>query len=328
MSIVPGDQERTFESLDDVSPDSAVEPRDAVPPLVYRARESIRAWVRLHGRGVLGAAPLALAAALTAAALAPVAVPLLLGNAALALSGLLGQLGNIGAEHLANVIDDVLQQLRGESRTAAVTEQQLQAALRRRLRRELDGPDATALRAEMARLLHAVDGVGTALDAAVRSGVDGLYAYIGETVNLLSQTSMEFRILRDDVMSGLADIQTRLARIEAVQRGGAERVERISVQITALHRQLMLGRAPARPALEASPGGEQAAAGQPGGPDGQVCPYPGLAASTRARPPGSTAVNSSSPGWSPGCASGCRARRCCWWSAPRARASPRCFAPG
>ncbi len=75
----------------------APEPRDADPGLVYRARESIRLWIRLHGRGVVGAAPFALAAALTAAAVSPIAIPLLMGNAALALAGLLGQLGNIGA---------------------------------------------------------------------------------------------------------------------------------------------------------------------------------------------------------------------------------------
>lgn len=252
------------------------EPQDAVPSLVERARESIRLWIRLHGRGVLGATPFALAAALTAAALSPVAIPLLLGNAALALSGLLGQLGNIGAEHLAHVIEDVVAQLRGEAHGKPVSEERLQAALSSRLQKELGGPQAAALRAEMAQVLHRVNGVGTALDAAVRSGVEGLSVYIGETVNLLSRNSVEFRALREDVMSGLAVIQHDLARLEAMQRGQAEQVERIGVQITELHRQLAIGRGAVRLAPTPLPV-ESRFAADPGN-GSQATPYPGLEA--------------------------------------------------
>jgi WD40 repeat protein len=267
----------------------APEPRDADPGLVYRARESIRLWIRLHGRGVVGAAPFALAAALTAAAVSPIAIPLLMGNAALALAGLLGQLGNIGAEHLAHVIEDVVAQLRGETPEGhavdeRLLEERLQATLGKRLRNELDGPQAAALRAEIAQLLHRVDGVGTALDEAVSSGIDGLSAYIGEAVNRLSQTSIEFRALRDDVMSGLIVIQNGLSRIEASQRGQAEQVERMSIQLVELYRQLALGRGaiPQAPALE--PAGAQptanshAGSGGGSGQDPGVTPYPGLEA--------------------------------------------------
>ncbi|HEU5426081.1 MAG TPA: AAA family ATPase [Actinocrinis sp.] len=269
MAIVPEDEART------------PEPQDAVPGLAERARESIRVWIRLRGRGILGAAPFALAAALTAAALSPVAIPLLLGNAALALSGLLGQLGNIGAEHIARVIEDVVAQLRGEARGGQALDEtlsgeRLQAALTSRLQQELDGPQAAALRAEMAQLLHRVDGVGTALDAAVHSGVEGLSVYIGETLNLLSQTSVEFHALRDDVMSGLTVIQHDLARIEAMQRGHAEQVERVSIQIAELHRQLAVGRGAVRVPPELTAAQSQATATAEGAPD--VTPYPGLEA--------------------------------------------------
>lgn len=269
MAIVPDDEART------------PEPRDAVPNLPERARESIRIWVRLHGRGVLGAAPIALAAALTAAALSPVAIPLLLGNAALALSGLLGQLGNIGAEHVAHVIEDALAQMRAEARGGRVldgplTEERLQAALRSRLETELDGPRAAALRAEMAQLLQSVEGIPTALDAAIHSGVEGLAVHLGEMMNALTRTSLEFRALRGDVMSGLAVIQNDLARLEAMQRGQAEQVERVSIQITELHRQLTIGRGAHRAALELEPGEPRSPADPDAGSD--VVPYPGLEA--------------------------------------------------
>jgi len=301
MAIAPGDEERTPpEPADDTSGyspaipgnDAAAvrrtgaaegskalaqaEPEDAIPGLIERARESIRFWIRMHGRGLLGATPFALAAALTAAALSPIAIPLLLGNAALALSGLLGQLGNIGAEHIAHVIEDVVAQLRGEAHGKRISEERLQSALSARLREELDGPQAAALRAEMAQILHRVDGVGTALDAAVRSGVEGLSVYIGETVNQLSQTTIEFRALREDVMSGIAVIQHDLARLEAMQRGQAEQVERIGVQITELHRQLAIGRGAVRLPPKPLAAGSQSAP-EPGK-DSADSPYPGLAA--------------------------------------------------
>ncbi len=212
--------------------------------LPVRTRAAIHEWVRRHGRSLLGVTPFALVAAMTAAALSPIALPLLAGNAALALTGLIAQLGNIGAEHVARVMRDVITQLRGEAHGAQVSEERLHAALSSRLEQDLGGPQAAEVQAWIGGFLHEIGGVGTALDAAIHGGVEGLYAYIGETVHLLGQSSVEFRALRGDVLTGLAAIQGDLARVEAMQRGQAERIERVSTQIAMLHRHLAVGRGP------------------------------------------------------------------------------------
>ncbi len=263
MSIVPTDHDAQFRSL------------------AARARSGIQSWIRRRGGSVLGATPFVLVAGMTAAALSPIAVPLLGVAATGALAGFITQLGNIGAEHIARVLRDTVTRLRAEEQ-ADVSEDAIRSLLASQLEQALDGPDGTAVRVEIGEFLHAVGGVSTALDAAFHGGVEGLYSYIGETVHLLSQTSEEFRALRQDVLSGLAVIQRDLTRIEAAQRGQTDRIERMSTHIALLHRQLAVSGGATRPALEgrseSSPGQIPQLPAEFTGSEPELCPYPGLAA--------------------------------------------------
>jgi hypothetical protein len=66
--------------------------------LVARARAGIQAWINRSGQALLTARPQAIVTMLTAAALAPVIVPLLgINVAGAAVAGVLAQLGNVGA---------------------------------------------------------------------------------------------------------------------------------------------------------------------------------------------------------------------------------------
>src|SRR5262249_10397333 len=266
LPVVPGER-AAASSVADAGGDSAL----------VRARAGIYGWVGRAGRGLLRATPYAIVTSMTAAALAPLLLPMLVAAPVTAvIASLMAQLGNVGAEHVARVLQDVVSRLRGEAEaagSAGVSEETVYNVLERYLEAELAGPHAPALRVEMTQLLHAVNGVGAALDAAVRSEVEGLHTHIGGSVRELSETVVEFRVLRDDVRSALTALQGDLARLLAMQQSNNETLNRMSMQMAILHRQVAIG-LPAERAVVAEPG----AAGSLSEPDPDVRPYPGLAA--------------------------------------------------
>lgn len=207
-----------------------------------RARAGIREWIARRGEGLLRAGPRVIVTAMTAAALVPLALPLLAGDPSAASTALAALLGNIGGEHITRVMTDVANQLRAEGRAAADpdTRELVQDRLFELLESGLEGEDAAQLREEIARYLREVRGVGTALDAAFRSDVDGLYMRIGDAIHLLAIRQAEFRTLHDDVMAGLEEIQLGLAQFEQQQRRHGAKIEQISIQIAMLHRQFAI----------------------------------------------------------------------------------------
>jgi hypothetical protein len=91
-----------------------------------RARTGIRAWVTQSGRMLMMMTPSAIVTAMTAAAVAPVLLPLLgatagvvgIATGTLAVQALLAQLGGLGGNYLADVLHDVTKRMRGEARVA------------------------------------------------------------------------------------------------------------------------------------------------------------------------------------------------------------------
>jgi len=239
-----------------------------------RARAGIHAWVARAGQGLLYATPPAIVTAMTAAALAPVLLPLLAGaGGSYVMQQALAQLGAVGAGHVTGVMQDVVARLRHEAKVTGVSEETMQNVLERRLEVELAGPHAAALRTEITQFLQAINGVGTTLDAAFRSKVEGLDAHIGQAVRVLSETVSEFRALREDVLSALTSIQGDITRTLALQQDHSSKLDRLNIQLALLRRDLVFNRpVAAQPAtVSAAPG--LAAGRRPG-----VCPYPGLAA--------------------------------------------------
>src|SRR5712691_6956686 len=252
--------------------EEAADGRDAV--IRVRARDGIRAWGAKSGRVLLHMTPQAIVTAMTAAALAPVLVPLLAGTVgSYVIQQLLLQLGSAGAAHVAGTIQEVVTRLRGESSVTGVSEETMRNVVDRRLAEELAGPRASAFRAEIAQILRAVNGVDEALRAAYSSDVQGLGDHVGRAVHELSQTVTEFRTLREDMLGALTSIQrdTTFLRVAAQDHG--DELRRLNMHVALLRREVAIG----RPFMERQ-AAESAAAGSLTMAEQFLCPYPGLAA--------------------------------------------------
>jgi WD40 repeat protein len=249
-----------------------------------RARTGIRAWVSQSGRVLMLMTPPAIVTAMTAAAVAPVLLPLLgvtagvvsMTAGTIAIQAMLAQLGGLGGNYLADVLHDVAVRLRGEARVSGVSEETLRSMLERRLDAELVGPRAAGLRTEITQLLRAVNGVDEALRAAYASDVPGLAAHIGREVTQLSRTVAEFAGLREQMLGSLTAIQRDSAFIRTAVQDQGDELRRLNMNIAFLRREIVRGG-------PAPPPGPHAVGALPGlapGPAlaGRVLPYPGLPA--------------------------------------------------
>jgi hypothetical protein len=258
-----------------------------------RARTGVRAWVTQSGRMLMMMTPSAIVTAMTAAAVAPVLLPLLgatagvvgIATGTVAVQALLAQLGGLGGNYLADVLHDVTKRMRGEARVAGVSEATLRAMVGRRLDAELAGPRAAGLRTEIALLLRAVNGVDETLRAAYASDLPGLAAHIGREVTQLSRTVAEFAELRGDMLGSLSAIQRDSTVIRTAVLDQGDELRRLNMNITFLRREIVRSPAPA-PAAGTSP--------DPGpgpGRTGGCCPTRGWPRSARPTPTGSSAAN-------------------------------------
>jgi WD40 repeat protein len=249
-----------------------------------RARTGIRAWVSQSGRVLMLMTPPAIVTAMTAAAVAPVLLPLLgvtagvvsMTAGTIAIQAMLAQLGGLGGNYLADVLHDVAVRLRGEARVSGVSEETLRSMLGRRLDAELVGPRAAGLRTEITQLLRGVNGVDEALRAAYASDVPGLAAHIGREVTQLSRTVAEFAGLREQMLGSLTAIQRDSAFIRTAVQDQGDELRRLNMNITFLRREIVRG----GPAAPPGPHSLGALPGLVPGPAlaGRVLPYPGLPA--------------------------------------------------
>jgi WD40 repeat protein len=257
------------------------EPAGGDATLRDRAQTGIRTWVTQSGRVLMLMTPSAIVTAMTAAAVAPVLLPLLgaaagavgLAAGTVAIQALLAQLGGLGGNYLADILHDVTVRLRGEARAAGLSEETLRSMVERRLDHELTGPAAAGLRSEITQLLRSVNGVDEALRAAYASDLPGLAAHIGREVTQLSRTVTEFAELREHMLGSLTAIQRDSTFIRTAVQDQSDELRRLNMNITFLRREIV------RAGPAAAPGaGEPPAAGPGPGPDRRVLPYPGLAA--------------------------------------------------
>ncbi|HEX6523383.1 MAG TPA: hypothetical protein VF070_25790 [Streptosporangiaceae bacterium] len=256
-----------------VPDDENLAAQDLSESLISRARAGIQGWIKRARDGLAPLTPQAVLMSLTAAALTPILVPLLEGaGGAVAIQQALGQLGAIGAGHLVNVIDDVVTRLRREKRETTTSEETVRQVLQTRLEdvAGAEGTRSAEVMAEAAQLLGKIDGIGAALDAAVRDNNAELYARISEAVTELSaQHAAEFRSLYEDMLTALESHERKLSQISVRQQDDSEKLDRIFTV-------LLLSRRDARRSVTAALGAPFAA--RPGEDDAN--PYPGLAAFT------------------------------------------------
>lgn len=238
----------------------------ADPAKIGRAQSGIRDWISRAGQTLLHLGqPAAVITAVTAAALAPVvaaAAPV----TAPAIAALLSQLGGVGSGYLTNAVYDAVGRWRHGREPAAVTEETLRDVLRECLDEALAGEHESRVRAEITAVVHTIDGVSVALDAAAVSGVPGLMDRFTQAVGELSQSADEFRILSDDLRRGMDGIQQAIVSLTWTGEKSLAKTVQISEEVTRLR--LDFDARFGAPADDRD--SEQAA------PD--VEPYPGLAA--------------------------------------------------
>ncbi|GAB7044553.1 MULTISPECIES: nSTAND1 domain-containing NTPase [Catenuloplanes] len=218
-----------------------------------RARQGLRAWVRDAGRQAQRAGPYAVLALVTASAIAPVAAVALQLPAAFAAA--LGQIGGIGVGVLTDTLTRTARRFRGRPEPS---EPEWRAAIAAELEPLLasDGENGRALRAEVGRLLRAVDAVGTTLTAVAaddtrwRDELVTAFTVLGTDIGELRWMVADSRRVLDDVQDRLATQSVELhARLDGIRR-----------QLIAYAQLRSSGPPPATPLPPAD----------------AVCPYPGL----------------------------------------------------
>jgi WD40 repeat protein len=215
---------------------------------VEKARSGVRSWIRSAGSGLRRASPYGIVAFLAASAVAPVAGAALGAPAEYAAA--LNQLGGMGSNYLS----DTLMAAAGRVRDGHPSEADWRDAVAGELLTRLEAGD-TALRAEVAELLHAVDAVDVALRAADERGRQQL----AEAFTTLGG-------LAGDTADALAAIQQQLAEHARTQRVHTDLVRQSLVGIAQL-RQAVLGHP------DGGTGTPPPDAPAPAG----ATPYPGLA---------------------------------------------------
>jgi len=198
-------------------------------------REGIRATVVGWGQAFRRSGPWAIVGALVAGAIAPVVWPLA-GTAdmsAAVLGALVGQVGNVGAGYLVEVVIKAL------DRAWASVGESSPARLREAIEDELralsdDGQGAGELRREVAALLRAVGGIDVAVSAAVETGVEEVQRALDAAFTDLSRSFPEFGWMVQETRQTVIRIRDEQARQGAEQRHQTQLIQETLVKTTLL----------------------------------------------------------------------------------------------
>lgn len=277
---------------DELSPLSG-SPHDRADAAVERAQGGVRAWISSLSRGLASGlhdlAPFGVVALLAASALAPFVPGVTPGLDTLEIALL--ELGQIVPNYLADVLRDFVQRRRSGS--VANDEDVVRQALADFLLKHLTATDAlaaTALRSDVAHLVHAVD----ALQVAVATDTN-----VAKYLTLpLVQLPDELRGLRVDVkraLDRLARIQVDLIEVlgrqqrdqhiswEQSQRGyrelwqGQQQILSALITFQKMMTHAATGSDPSVADQTRTPGGWAIPAIDAGRTTGEDSPYPGLA---------------------------------------------------
>ena len=252
--------------------------------------------------------PLAAAAAVAAAACAPVAWPLLAGGALAApaaLAAAFGQVGGVGGGLLAEAVIRAWDRLRARE-GPGIGQSELREALAAELAEALtsSSPAAAGLRAEVAGVLQGVDAVKVALtttiETTVRESGDQVRAVLIRGLRELGTQFTEFGWLLEEVNDQITRIAETQAEIAAGSRAMLEAQQRTLMQLTILRQQTRpvrvtaAGRAACPRSLSTSPdrGTRRRAGGRRGTGRASNARTRGWRRSGRRMPTGSSAASS------------------------------------
>ncbi len=237
-----------------------------------QARAGIHGWVTRNAATLGHMTPRAILTGMTAAAFAPILVPLITTSAdPTAAQALLAQFGGAGAGYLATIVQQFADRLGNRTETPTITEEKLRELLRAVFEEGLSGASSAQTRATINDLVLDVKGVDTLLQAAAESDDAGL---LGHLVRALSQE----RSFQAVMLSKLDSLLSVFTGLQSSQRDTYELHSRELLEIRLLRRELTR-RLPAVGDGEVAPAvgdGEVAPAAGSSPVDGP-CPYPGLA---------------------------------------------------
>ena len=193
-----------------------------------RMRTGIKSALRRHGKAgrVSGTS---LAALMCASALAPViaagATPTLLAGA--------GVVGAVGAGTLTELANDIIHRLREGGEEVSADSIEVGLALRLEEALQERGESASALREEVAALLHELDAVAVMLAEAADLDQD-LLQLVGEGFAGLGEQFSEFAFAVNDERQALWRIEEELRLEQASRRADQERARETSLTLLRL----------------------------------------------------------------------------------------------
>jgi WD40 repeat protein len=185
---------------------------------VEQMRTSIRRLVQREGPRLRRAAPNVIVAGLIAAAVLPLAMPLVgAGSIGVAAGGLFAILQDYGRGYLSEAVKGAIDRLRADDGAEAPSASAVQAGLEQELLAGFNADDegAVALREEAGLLLRSIGGVQVALDAAAADVKTALAQGFAE----LGAAFEEFRWMLGEVRYALIDIRDTQTEQLALQRG-------------------------------------------------------------------------------------------------------------
>ncbi|MCT9931718.1 AAA family ATPase [Planotetraspora sp. A-T 1434] len=214
---------------------------DSEQPRARAAREQARAGLaaavaRQASAGMAKMTPPALLAALSAGALAPLA---LAPPGEVALAGI-GVAAGVGTNILSQVISGSLVVLR--RRTGEPRPDEVERELYERIGQMLATGNAHGerLRAEIAAMLREIDAAGVALEVAIDSGNRVLQAQVAQAFAALSAEFAEFAFLLAGIDRAASAIQETLHRQDAEQRHDRDRMREQSTQLMLIREDLAI----------------------------------------------------------------------------------------
>jgi WD40 repeat protein len=177
--------------------------------------------------------PSALLAGFAASACAPLVVATLYASHGALANALVDIAGGVGSNWLFDVLSTVRARLRDRPGDIQLSEDEVREAIQSELVGRLEGDvgHAAPLRAELARLLHAVQGMQVAVDAAA----DDIRGLLIDAVTELGASSAELHVLLADVRLCLGAVR----RYQVQQLASSREMLRLQYESQELQRQQM-----------------------------------------------------------------------------------------
>ncbi len=198
-----------------------------------QAQAGIRGWVTHNEAKLRHMAPQAILTGMTAAAFAPILVPMMTTSvdSAAVQAALLTQFGGAGAGYLAAAVQQFADRQGERAEPPAITEEKLRELLREAFEGDLSGASSAKTRQTISDLVLGVNGVEALLQAAAESDEAGLLSHL---VRALSAD----RSFLSTALGMLDSLRRIFSDIQSSQRDADELPSRVLLEIRLLRHEL------------------------------------------------------------------------------------------